>query len=75
MLAEASQRGWEGVTAKRVDAHCSLVFEADRRLCQVGHRGGGLTRSSLRDVLARLKTLRCRNSPFAEPVKSNEPAH
>ena len=37
--------------------------------------GGGFTRSSLRGRLARLKVLRCRNSPFAEPVKNNEAAH
>lgn len=37
--------------------------------------GGGLARSSLCDMRARLKALRRRNSPFAEPVKNNEPAH
>jgi len=50
-------------------------FDAHRRLRYVGHMGGGFNRASLRDMRRRLEPLERRSSPFAEPVKTNEPAH
>jgi bifunctional non-homologous end joining protein LigD len=50
-------------------------FDSKRQLRYVGHMGGGFNRQSLRDMLARLAPLRRKTSPFADPVKTNEPAH
>ena len=50
-------------------------FDESARFCYVGHMGGGFTRTSLHDMLERLKPLERRQPPFANPVKTNEPAH
>lgn len=50
-------------------------FDAAGRLCYAGHMGGGFTRESLRAMLRRLEPLERRTSPFAQVVRTNEPAH
>ena len=50
-------------------------YDAGGRLCYVGHMGGGFTRSSLQDMLRRLKPLERGTSPFAEAVRTNEAVH
>jgi bifunctional non-homologous end joining protein LigD len=50
-------------------------FDRGGRLCYAGHMGGGLTRRSLREMFDRLRPLERPSSPFAEVVKTNEPAH
>lgn len=50
-------------------------FDAKGALHYVGHMGGGFDRESLRDMLARLRPIERKTSPFAEPVRTNEPAH
>lgn len=50
-------------------------FDARGKLRYAGHMGGGFNRASLRDMLARLEPLGRKSSPFADPVKTNEPAH
>lgn len=50
-------------------------FDANGELRYAGHMGGGFNRESLREMLERLEPLRRKTSPFAEVVKSNEPAH
>jgi len=44
-------------------------------LCYAGHMGGGFGRESLRDVHRRLRPLVRSTSPFADDVRTNEPAH
>lgn len=50
-------------------------FDATGALCYVGHMGGGFNRASLRDMLARLRPLERKTSPFAESVRAKEPVH
>lgn len=50
-------------------------FDAEARLCYVGHMGGGFNSASLADMLRRLKPLERRTSPFAELFTTNEPPH
>jgi bifunctional non-homologous end joining protein LigD len=50
-------------------------FDAEGRLCYVGHMGGGFNRASLADMLRRLKRLERRTSPFFEAFATNEPSH
>jgi len=44
-------------------------------LCYAGHMGGGFGRESLRDIYRRLRPLVRATSPFADDVRTNEPAH
>ncbi len=44
-------------------------------LCYAGHTGGGFGRESLRDIHRRLRPLARSTSPFAEEIRTNEPAH
>ena len=51
-------------------------FDGDGEdLVYVGHTGGGFTREGLADMKRRLTRLERRRSPFAEPPRTNEPAH
>ncbi|GLC25151.1 DNA ligase D [Roseisolibacter agri] len=50
-------------------------YDGDGRLVYAGHAGGGFTREGLRDMARRLAPLARRTSPFAEPPRTNEPAH
>lgn len=50
-------------------------FDSAGQLCYAGHMGAGFTRSSLREILRRLKPLGRKRSPFAGAVKTNVRAH
>ena len=50
-------------------------FDKHADLCYAGHMGGGFGRDSLRDIHRRLRPLRRATSPFADEVRTNEPAH
>ena len=50
-------------------------FDEAGALCYVGHMGGGFNQASLRDMLARLRPLERKTSPFADAIKANEPVH
>jgi bifunctional non-homologous end joining protein LigD len=50
-------------------------FDGKGALHYAGHMGGGFDREGLRDMLRRLAPLERKTSPFAESVKTNEPAH
>jgi bifunctional non-homologous end joining protein LigD len=50
-------------------------FDDAGRLVYVGHTGGGFTRDGLRDMARRLAPLARKTSPFADTVRTNEPAH
>jgi bifunctional non-homologous end joining protein LigD len=49
--------------------------DRDGRLVYAGHAGGGFTRAGLAEMARRLAPLERKTSPFAEPVRTNEPAH
>jgi bifunctional non-homologous end joining protein LigD len=50
-------------------------YDREGRLVYVGHMGGGFTRDGLADMYERLKPLERTTAPFADPPKTNEPAH
>lgn len=50
-------------------------FDARGRLRYAGNMGGGFNRASLLEMAKRLRPLERKTSPFAQPVKTNEPAH
>jgi bifunctional non-homologous end joining protein LigD len=50
-------------------------FDRKGRLCYAGNMGGGFNRDSLKDMYDRLRPLERGTSPFAEKVKTPEPAH
>jgi bifunctional non-homologous end joining protein LigD len=50
-------------------------YDREGRLIYVGHMGGGFTREGLADMYERLEPLERPTPPFANPPKSNEPAH
>ena len=50
-------------------------FDTRGDFCYAGHMGGGFGRDSLRDIDRRLRPLRRATSPFADDVRTNEPAH
>ena len=50
-------------------------YDREGRLIYVGHMGGGFTRDGLADMHARLQPLIRKTPPFADPPKTNEPAH
>lgn len=41
----------------------------------IGHVGGGFTHASLEHIYDLIQPLRVHNSPFAEPLRTHEPAH
>jgi bifunctional non-homologous end joining protein LigD len=45
------------------------------KLCYAGNMGGGFNRESLREMAERLDKLERSKSPFADAVKTSEPAH
>jgi bifunctional non-homologous end joining protein LigD len=51
------------------------AYDSSGAFVYVGHTGGGFTREGLAEMYARLQRLERRSSPFAEPPKTNEPAH
>jgi bifunctional non-homologous end joining protein LigD len=51
------------------------AFDEAGALVYVGHTGGGFDREGLRSMRARLDRLVRRSAPFAEPPRTNEPAH
>jgi bifunctional non-homologous end joining protein LigD len=65
-------------TRSRFGALLLGVYEgqgATRRLVYVGHTGTGFDQKELDRVWKLLKPLETGHSPFAEPIKTNEPAH
>jgi bifunctional non-homologous end joining protein LigD len=50
-------------------------YDGDGKLRYVGHMGGGFTREGLADMHERLGPLERRTPPFADPPRTNEPAH
>jgi len=50
-------------------------YDARGAFHYAGHMGGGFGRRSLRDMYHRLRPLIRATSPFAEDVRTNEPAH
>jgi len=50
-------------------------YDRDGRLVYAGHMGGGFTHQGLADMYARLRPLERQTPPFADPPKTNEPAH
>jgi bifunctional non-homologous end joining protein LigD len=50
-------------------------YDGDGKLRYVGHMGGGFTREGLADMHERLAPLERRTPPFADPPRTNEPAH
>jgi bifunctional non-homologous end joining protein LigD len=52
-----------------------LGYYAGKQLHYAGHTGGGFNRVSLRDMSRRLKAIERKTSPFAERIRTNEPAH
>jgi bifunctional non-homologous end joining protein LigD len=51
------------------------AFNDEGVLVYVGHTGGGFDHDGLRVMRARLDRLERRTAPFAEPPRTNEPAH
>jgi bifunctional non-homologous end joining protein LigD len=51
------------------------AYDRSGKLVYVGHMGGGFDREGLRAMRARLERLERRASPFADPPRTNEPAH
>jgi bifunctional non-homologous end joining protein LigD len=62
-------------TREHIGALLLGYYDDDGRLVYAGHAGGGFTRAGLRDMARRLAPLARKTSPFAEPVRTNEPAH
>ena len=50
-------------------------FDEQGAFRYAGHTGGGFGRESLRDMHRRLRPLRRATSPFADGIRTNEPAH
>ena len=62
-------------TRKHLGALLLGYFDAAGRLVYAGHAGGGFTGGGLAEMARRLAPLERKTSPFAEPVRTNEPAH
>jgi bifunctional non-homologous end joining protein LigD len=56
-------------------ARGSKIGGSNRLLTYVGHTGTGFDQRELQRVSKLLKALASPQSPFAEPIKTNEPAH
>jgi bifunctional non-homologous end joining protein LigD len=51
------------------------AYDRAGQFAYVGHMGGGFDREGLRTMRARLERMERRVSPFADPPRTNEPAH
>jgi bifunctional non-homologous end joining protein LigD len=61
-------------TRQHIGALLLGVYEGDR-LVYAGHMGGGFTRAGLAAMHRKLAPLERKRSPFADPPRTNEPAH
>jgi bifunctional non-homologous end joining protein LigD len=75
--AEFVVGGWTEPRLSREHIGALLLgyFDDDGRLRYAGKMGGGFNRASLADMLRRLAPLERKSSPFAERVRTTEPAH
>lgn len=69
--------GWTEPRGSRKEFGALLVgyYDEDGKLHYAGHVGTGFDAARLRDLMARLKPLERKSSPFVDTPKTNQPAH
>jgi bifunctional non-homologous end joining protein LigD len=69
--------GWTEPRGSRKEFGALLVgyYDEDGKLHYAGHVGTGFDEARLRDLMARLKPLERKTSPFVDTPKTNQPAH